>query len=1197
MAKLKKRLVKVSLNKNKNFFAKFFLIAVLILLIFFGIFYFSRELFFNPNSVVLTLPTNNFVTNLSNVPLSCQVDDDSIITNLQIFVWDSSGKNLFQPVMTSHNRMGISGPPVFDDDGNFYTFKYRPCTRDSYCPESSAEEVTITKYSSNLALVWRVTLDRNSAGIFAEPNTLYYYQHDDLDSLTAITPNGFFLKATANNLDINYGTKKFVLFKLNLNSGAVLSVTDFNTEYGKLTTSMELRAFKRGNNLYQLKEVSGNYFLQKFDFNLNKIDEKFLYSPPKINSSFTGASHPITFAPIGTDFISLQLFSRNGTDLLLTSHVIFDSSNNIVFKVHNKSMGVHDYGLIATPDANKDLYYFKKQKLFPFDFFNFSLYKFNSSFDVIWNRDLLDKNENFNNTFFTFLPEVSFVLDNSNQFIFSGVYNLNFNNSVLGKNLVKDFFIGKYSKNGNLLWKFFDEQNYFPIIREQGKTYGVGSSIKIVKGNFLKIYYLLVESSGSIPTYYMDYSSFALPEKELVSTSQMNTNFYFSNYGNYKIGCLGLDSMGNEYWSSNSTLTYVSGPTTPLQTCGNSLIEHTENCDDGNLNNNDGCSISCQVENGWACSGIPSVCSRNIICSDSDGGLNYYLKGNVSGNIGSGYPDGLAFYPDLCLNSTSLIERYCTTSFTNFSFGYTCSSEGKVCQDGACVSVSCSVNLQNNTFAWQNVSCLTNNKMNQSRIIVQYDSNDCGTYTNQTFVEYRQTEGCNYCTEIILGPLTTECNSSNKYTKYWTSNYESCCAITRIKEDCQISNFEYENQTLNCVFAQSDVDLDGIDDSVDNLLWNQSYVATNLNDLVIKANGIVAHGSFDGPKAFSFFENSSVSSNDSTYLMKFDYNVSKKIDLSKLFLNLTDNLFVFNSLGQVNDKKIVLFPKKNLNVNSICVKNSEIFSESEFSSNCGATDEINFRSCIGGSVMINGVACFETASAYYFGGDLIQANVLFNGIEFCGDYICNNGESCSTCSNDCGDCTTEFCGDGSCNNGESCSTCSNDCGSCGSGGGGGGGGSSVKVCNDKKDNDKDGLIDFPADPGCINKYDADERNPVLSTRNYTYTIPDTSLENGTIEVIITGIEGEEPEKKLSKKSLAILISIIILIVLVLLGILFYFYWKKRKQNQPSTPVQKEIPKPSSPKTKPNFQPIVPAEKTLGGTISSKRSFKEQLRDL
>jgi len=44
-----------------------------------------------------------------------------------------------------------------------------------------------------------------------------------------------------------------------------------------------------------------------------------------------------------------------------------------------------------------------------------------------------------------------------------------------------------------------------------------------------------------------------------------------------------------------------------------------------------------------------------------------------------------------------------------------------------------------------------------------------------------------------------------------------------------------------------------------------------------------------------------------------------------------------------------------------------------------------------------------------------------------------------TCSN------VAYCGDSSCNNGETCSTCSTDCGACSSGGGGGGGGGSITV--------------------------------------------------------------------------------------------------------------------------------------------------------
>jgi hypothetical protein len=89
----------------------------------------------------------------------------------------------------------------------------------------------------------------------------------------------------------------------------------------------------------------------------------------------------------------------------------------------------------------------------------------------------------------------------------------------------------------------------------------------------------------------------------------------------------------------------------------------------------------------------------------------------------------------------------------------------------------------------------------------------------------------------------------------------------------------------------------------------------------------------------------------------------------------------------------------------------------------------------------------------------------------CGDNLCSIAESCSSCAADCGPCNTGN------NNGG---------GSGGGGGGGGGGGSgggsrsgtviySAKVqCNDGVDNDGDGFIDFPNDPGCTSSQDGTE---------------------------------------------------------------------------------------------------------------------------
>ena len=43
--------------------------------------------------------------------------------------------------------------------------------------------------------------------------------------------------------------------------------------------------------------------------------------------------------------------------------------------------------------------------------------------------------------------------------------------------------------------------------------------------------------------------------------------------------------------------------------CGNGIIDPGEQCDDGNTNSGDGCSLTCTLEAGWECIGEPSLCS------------------------------------------------------------------------------------------------------------------------------------------------------------------------------------------------------------------------------------------------------------------------------------------------------------------------------------------------------------------------------------------------------------------------------------------------------------------------------------------------------------------------------------------------------------------------------------------------------------
>lgn len=56
--------------------------------------------------------------------------------------------------------------------------------------------------------------------------------------------------------------------------------------------------------------------------------------------------------------------------------------------------------------------------------------------------------------------------------------------------------------------------------------------------------------------------------------------------------------------------TVTEGSTECQTTCGNSVIDQGETCDDGNLVDGDGCSSTCQIEPGWTCSQPGNPCSR-----------------------------------------------------------------------------------------------------------------------------------------------------------------------------------------------------------------------------------------------------------------------------------------------------------------------------------------------------------------------------------------------------------------------------------------------------------------------------------------------------------------------------------------------------------------------------------------------------------
>jgi cysteine-rich repeat protein len=118
----------------------------------------------------------------------------------------------------------------------------------------------------------------------------------------------------------------------------------------------------------------------------------------------------------------------------------------------------------------------------------------------------------------------------------------------------------------------------------------------------------------------------------------------------------------NDWAKSRVIFTYDYNNTN--STCGNNITEPTEECDDGNLINGDGCDQFCRIENGT--------------CYDTDGGLNYRAMGKI-------YYNWEYFNQDACSDSASwdLTEFYCNGDGTPPSFVKRNCTLG--CSNAACI--------------------------------------------------------------------------------------------------------------------------------------------------------------------------------------------------------------------------------------------------------------------------------------------------------------------------------------------------------------------------------------------------------------------------------------------------------------------------------------------------------------------------------
>ncbi|MDI1436465.1 DVUA0089 family protein [Polyangium sorediatum] len=126
-----------------------------------------------------------------------------------------------------------------------------------------------------------------------------------------------------------------------------------------------------------------------------------------------------------------------------------------------------------------------------------------------------------------------------------------------------------------------------------------------------------------------------------------------------------------EEYQNNAAISAYQLQVTFTALCGNGVITGSETCDDGNTNSGDGCSSSCVVEQGYKCTGAPSVCALSCGNGVVDG-VDACDDGNTVGGDGcsstcvveSGYK--CTGSPSVCV----AFETLCNDGIDNNSNGF-----------------------------------------------------------------------------------------------------------------------------------------------------------------------------------------------------------------------------------------------------------------------------------------------------------------------------------------------------------------------------------------------------------------------------------------------------------------------------------------------------------------------------------------------
>lgn len=202
-------------------------------------------------------------------------------------------------------------------------------------------------------------------------------------------------------------------------------------------------------------------------------------------------------------------------------------------------------------------------------------------------------------------------------------------------------------------------------------------------------------------------------------------------------------------------------------------------------------------------------------------------------------------------------------------------------------------------------------------------------------------------------------SGTNNINFNYTRNFSLDGNYTLYVYSTNFSGNETDTKSVNFTVYTLDSDGDGVLDFNDTLIGNESSVSSSgITNFNITVSGNSTNGTFLELRSVVFREGSQP-------FLNFSYNFSQgNLDLNRVVVQKESSYILLNFSGQLQGNKTVYISKNDFD--HLCVKDEEISSISGISSSCDSINEIDFDSCIGSNVTIEGISCTDEGSQFRF---------------------------------------------------------------------------------------------------------------------------------------------------------------------------------------------------------------------------------------